>query len=120
MIGSLGDLGWIVKRSSSIQRWGRGGFRSAIYRRYAIVCAGDLVRAARQLDDAAGIVPGIVRTGTDRGASDDPGFPEENVAPGRTRTCDPRLLRNCSLKYFTSPTINEVEAKGCSALTEPA
>ena len=52
----------------------------AIYRRYAIVSAGDLVRAARQLDDAAGIVPGIVRTGTDRGASDDPGLPEENVA----------------------------------------
>ena len=49
----------------------------AIYRRYAIVSAGDLLRAARQLDDAAGIVPGIVRTGTDRGASDDPGFPEE-------------------------------------------
>jgi len=45
----------------------------AIYRRYAIVSAGDLLRAARQLDDAAG----IVRTGTDRGASDDPGFPEE-------------------------------------------
>ena len=48
----------------------------AIYRRYAIVSAGDLLRAARQLDDAAG----IVRTGTDRGASDDPGLPEENVA----------------------------------------
>ena len=49
----------------------------AIYRRYAIVSAGDLVRAARQLDDAAGIVPGIVRTGTNQGGTDDPGFSSE-------------------------------------------
>src|SRR5262249_49596822 len=36
----------------------------AIYRRYAIVSAGDLTRAAQQLDALAGIVPGVVRVGS--------------------------------------------------------
>ena len=49
----------------------------AIYRRYDIVSERDLSVAAQQLDLAAGIVPGIVRTGTNQGGTDDPGFSSE-------------------------------------------
>jgi hypothetical protein len=51
----------------------------AIYRRYDIGSERDLTRAARQLDEAAGRVPGIVRTRTDHRGTDDPGFSEENM-----------------------------------------
>ena len=51
----------------------------AIYRRYAIVSASDLRRAARLLDEAAGIVPGIVPTRAASGRSRITGFSEENL-----------------------------------------
>jgi hypothetical protein len=54
----------------------------AIYRRYAIVSATDLTRAAQQLDAAAGIVPGIVRAATASAQSPKTRFPEKNVVDG--------------------------------------
>jgi hypothetical protein len=40
------------------------------------------------------------------------------MAPGRTRTCDPRLLRNCFPKDLASLAIDERKAEGCGALAE--
>ena len=63
-----------------------------IYHWYDIVSERDLTRAARQLDEAAGIVPGIVRTGTSRTATNDPGdFRRICGAGDGDRTRDIRL-----------------------------
>jgi hypothetical protein len=67
----------------------------AIYRRYAIVSVSDLVRAARQLDDAAGIPAARAVSGN---LAIDP-FAEETVArPPRLELGTPGLEGRCSIQ----------------------
>ena len=70
----------------------------AIYRRYAIVSPSDRTRAARQLDDAAGIPAGTAPAKAANAVSGMERFPEEMLArPARIELAAPRLGGGCSI-----------------------